>query len=130
MTVQELYDTIVSPEFSLEVARQLSASGMLPVANHSCPESCNICPRGDDVHRPPSAPQLLGEDWACEAGPPTSGALSAVGQTHTFHLTCPQTDPQIGGASENAAPWSHDIFAARQREWLEDALDTSTADWK
>ena len=136
MTTQDLYDTIGMPGFSpaspegLSIARQLSASGTLPVANYSCPESCNICYRGDDVHRPPRAPRLLGEDWACEAGLPTPGSLATGGQSHSFHLTCPQTDPRIGGENENAAPWSHDVFAARQKAWLETALASSTADWK
>jgi hypothetical protein len=111
-TLQELFDTVglpagvspVSPD-GLAIARQVSASGALTLANYSCPESCGICVRGDDVHRPPQAPRLNGEGWACDAGPPTPGSPATGGAVHSFHFTCPQDDPQIGGASENAAPY-------------------------
>jgi hypothetical protein len=130
-TVQQLIDATPGVGGSdIAIHRQASANGATPVANYSCPESCHLCPRGDDVHRPPRAPRLLGEDWTCEADAPTPGPAESGGATHSFHFTCPQTDPSIGGASENAAAWSHDVFAARQYAWLEHELSTSNADWK
>jgi hypothetical protein len=39
-------------------------------------------------------------------------------------------DAMIGGADEKAAPWSHRVYAPRQRDWLERQLVESTADWK
>ena len=99
----------------------------------ACPVSCGKCPRWDGVHRPPKATDLQAPEWSCSQPthplPPLPDA-QWTGQRFSLEFTCPETDGRIGGAAENAAAWRHAEFARQQREWLDQELGGSDADWK
>ena len=99
----------------------------------ACPVSCGKCPRWDGVHRPPKATDLQAPEWSCsQPTHPLPPLLDAqwTGQRFALEFTCPETDGRIGGAAENAAAWRHAEFARQQREWLDEELGGSDADWK
>ena len=91
-----------------------------------CPETCGTCPNGDGINYAPERPDMVSianmvgtASWSC----------SELSPNH-LEFRCPDVDTLIGGPAENASPWSHEVFGARQRAWLERELAKSKADWK